>query len=124
MNDHARWSTRVHTAAYDDATSTWTVSIGPADGDRPVETLTADAVISAVGLLNEPSIPRIPGLDAFDGPALHTARWDDSIDLAGKRVAVIGTGGPARCSSSPPHPRPRIGSPSSSGLRSGRCRIR
>ena len=95
VHAHARLQTKAHVATYDEATSSWNVTIGPADGDHPSETLTADVVISAVGLLNQPSIPNIPGLDAFAGPALHTARWDDSIDLTGKSVAVIGTGASA-----------------------------
>ncbi len=52
-------------------------------------------LISAVGQLNRPSLPDIPGLETFTGPAFHSARWDHSIDLAGKRVAVIGTGASA-----------------------------
>ncbi|MCF8601993.1 NAD(P)/FAD-dependent oxidoreductase [Gordonia sp. HY442] len=95
VDEHARFSTKVHVASYDEAASSWTVTIGPADGDEPTETLTADVVVSAVGLLNQPSVPKIPGLDEFTGPALHTARWDDSIRLEGKRVAVIGTGASA-----------------------------
>ena len=56
------------------------------------ETLTARAVITAVGQLNRPSIPDIPGRDDFAGPNFHTARWDHSVDLTGKRVAMIGAG--------------------------------
>lgn len=64
----------------------WTVEL--ADG----ETLSADFVVMATGLLHHPKIPDIPGRDTFAGKALHSARWDDSVDVAGKRVAVIGTG--------------------------------
>lgn len=92
---NTRLSTLVHEAQFDEATSKWEVSIGPADGDEATETLVADVVISAVGLLNQPSIPDLPGLSDFGGPTLHTARWDRSVDLAGKRVAVIGTGASA-----------------------------
>ena len=59
------------------------------------ETITANAVISAVGQLNRPSFPDIAGRDSFAGPAFHSARWDHDVDLAGKRVAVIGTGASA-----------------------------
>jgi cation diffusion facilitator CzcD-associated flavoprotein CzcO len=52
----------------------------------------ADLLLSACGQLNVPKVPPIPGLEAFDGPAFHTARWRHDVDLAGKRVAVIGTG--------------------------------
>ncbi|MGW0039443.1 FAD-dependent oxidoreductase [Gordonia sp. NPDC003376] len=90
-----RLRTRVHEARFDEATSRWEVTVGPADGDTPTDTIVADVVVSAVGLLNQPSTPDIPGLDDFAGPTLHTARWDPSLDLTGKRVGVIGTGASA-----------------------------
>ena len=55
----------------------------------------ANVVVSAVGLLSEPSFPQWPGLESFKGRLLHTAKWDTSLDYAGKRVAVIGTGSTA-----------------------------
>lgn len=55
----------------------------------------ADVVITATGRLHQPVMPAIEGLDSFAGAAFHTARWDTSIDLAGKRVGVIGTGSSA-----------------------------
>jgi 4-hydroxyacetophenone monooxygenase len=54
--------------------------------------LEANAVISGVGQLNRPKLPGITGRDRFVGPSFHTAQWDHSVDLRGKRVAVIGTG--------------------------------
>jgi cation diffusion facilitator CzcD-associated flavoprotein CzcO len=51
--------------------------------------------VSGIGALHVPSIPEIPGADRFAGPAFHSAQWDHSCDLAGKRVAVIGTGASA-----------------------------
>ncbi|HEX4110418.1 MAG TPA: NAD(P)/FAD-dependent oxidoreductase [Solirubrobacteraceae bacterium] len=54
--------------------------------------LEADVLVSAVGQLNRPSIPAITGAERFAGPAMHTAEWNPSIDVAGRRVAVIGTG--------------------------------
>lgn len=54
-----------------------------------------DFVISAVGLLNIPRYPTWPGMDEFVGPMFHTSRWDDSVDLKGKRVAIVGTGSTA-----------------------------
>jgi 4-hydroxyacetophenone monooxygenase len=59
------------------------------------ETLAAKAVISAVGQLNRPKLPDIPGRDTFRGPSMHSARWRPEVDLAGRRVAVIGTGASA-----------------------------
>ncbi|MFI1465568.1 flavin-containing monooxygenase [Nocardia carnea] len=95
VREHVRFGTRVRVATYDEAASRWEVTVEPADGSGPVETLTADIVISAVGLLNQPSVPDLPGLGEFQGPAAHTARWDSGLDLTGKRVAVIGTGASA-----------------------------
>ena len=52
----------------------------------------ADVLIAAQGAFKAPSVPPIPGLASFAGPAFHTARWRHDVDLAGKRVAVVGTG--------------------------------
>ncbi len=52
----------------------------------------ADVVFTATGFLHHPSVPNIPGKNSFTGPAFHSARWDHSVDLKGKRVGVIGTG--------------------------------
>ena len=54
--------------------------------------LRARVLILATGGLSEPFVPDLPGLDRFSGPVFHSARWDHSQDLAGRRVAVIGTG--------------------------------
>ncbi|WP_280504037.1 flavin-containing monooxygenase [Nocardia farcinica] len=67
----------------------WTVRT--ADGATHV----ADVLISAVGQLSRPAMPDIPGVGSFRGPAFHSARWDHEVDLAGKRVACIGTGASA-----------------------------
>ncbi|HEV7422029.1 MAG TPA: NAD(P)-binding domain-containing protein [Mycobacterium sp.] len=87
---HVRWKTEVTGAQWDDSTATWTVSTRDHDGIE--STLTARALISAVGQLNRPHLPTIPGQDRFDGPAFHSAEWDHSVDLRGKRVALIGAG--------------------------------
>ncbi len=55
----------------------------------------ARAVVSAAGALHVPSFPGIPGAARFGGPSFHSAQWDGSVDLEGKRVAVIGTGASA-----------------------------
>lgn len=64
----------------------WTVSTSKG------RTIVADFVINSTGILHHPAKPALPGLDNFTGPVFHTAEWDHSIDLAGKRVGVIGTG--------------------------------
>jgi 4-hydroxyacetophenone monooxygenase len=90
IEPHIRWETEVLAATWDDASATWSVRVRGADGTE--ETLVARAVISAVGQLNRPHIPEIPGQDSFGGPSFHSARWDHDLDLAGKRVAMIGAG--------------------------------
>ena len=98
--DHVRFSTEVLSAGWNDATSTWSVRIRTAAGggetgdaaDETDETLTARAVISAVGQLNRPFIPDIGGAATFEGPAFHTARWNHDVDLAGKDVVLLGAG--------------------------------
>jgi len=92
--EHARLSTTVEQARFDENTDRWAVTLAPVDGG-PAETVHADVVISAVGLLNQPARPDIPGLNDFTGPVLHTAQWDPDLDLAGRRVAVVGTGASA-----------------------------
>ncbi len=52
----------------------------------------ADVLVTACGQLSVPKVPTLPGLESFEGPAFHTARWDHEVDLAGKRVAVVGSG--------------------------------
>ena len=55
----------------------------------------ANVLVSGTGPLVEPKIPDVPGLDTFAGPAFHSARWDHSVDLKGKRVVSVGTGASA-----------------------------
>jgi 4-hydroxyacetophenone monooxygenase len=91
--EKVRFRTEVVSARFDEATSCWAVRVRTADGRE--ETLEANAVISAVGQLNRPKIPDIPGIETFAGPAFHSARWPDGLSIDGKRVAVIGTGASA-----------------------------
>jgi len=81
---HVRWSTEVLGSAWDEATQMWRTALS--DGS----TLTSAVLISAVGQLNRPHVPDVPG--HFDGPAFHTARWDHDVDLAGKDVVMVGAG--------------------------------
>lgn len=93
VRDAIRFRTEVRAAAWSDAEQRWSVAVVGPDGRE--ETLTADAIVSAVGQLNRPLYPDIPDRESFDGPAFHSACWDWSVDLRGKRVAVIGTGASA-----------------------------
>jgi 4-hydroxyacetophenone monooxygenase len=87
---HVLWETEVTEASWDDTTASWTVRVRDRNG--AMTALSARAVISAVGQLNRPHLPVIPGQRDFTGPAFHSAEWDHSIDLRGKRVAMIGAG--------------------------------
>ncbi len=89
LRDLVRTGAEVTGAAWDDATARWTVTLATG------EELTSDVLVSAVGQLSRPAVPRIPGLDDFDGPVFHSATWDHDVDLTGKRVGVIGTGASA-----------------------------
>src|SRR6201999_1946763 len=72
---------------FDETRDLWQVKVG--DG----RTLTCRFVVLAIGLLSAPTMPRLEGLDDFKGLAFHTYYWPhEPVDLAGKKVAVIGTG--------------------------------
>jgi 4-hydroxyacetophenone monooxygenase len=81
LRDKTCFETEVVSAIYDDVAALWSVTLRKADGT--LETLTANAVISAVGLLNRPKLPDIPGIETFKGPVLHTGKWDESFDWRG-----------------------------------------
>jgi cation diffusion facilitator CzcD-associated flavoprotein CzcO len=83
--ERVRTSTEVTRASWDQARSRWSLETS----DGPHE---ADVLITACGQLSVPTTPRLPGLESFAGPAFHTARWRHDVELAGKRVAVLGTG--------------------------------
>ncbi|MFI6982881.1 flavin-containing monooxygenase [Embleya sp. NPDC050154] len=88
--DHVRWNTEVSQAVWDEPTGTWRVTTrGPGAREN---TVTARAVISAVGLLNRPHIPHFDGAEDFAGPVFHSSHWDHGVDHRGKRVAMIGAG--------------------------------
>jgi cation diffusion facilitator CzcD-associated flavoprotein CzcO len=82
-----RFSTRVTAARFDEARRMWTVEA--ADG----HTAEARILLLCTGFAAKPYVPPLPGLDRFRGPTPHTAQWpQEGLDLAGKRVGVIGTG--------------------------------
>ena len=89
VRSHVRFGAEVAEALYDDDARVWTVTL--VNGAR----LTARMVVSAVGQLSRPALPRIAGLDRPTIPTFHSARWRHDVPLAGKRVAVIGTGASA-----------------------------
>ncbi len=93
LRKHVRFRSEVLGADWDDERCIWRIRVRRPDGKE--EVLQANALISAVGQLNQPKMPVIAGMERFRGPAFHSARWDHSVDLTGKRVAVIGTGASA-----------------------------
>ncbi|MFN8228802.1 MAG: NAD(P)/FAD-dependent oxidoreductase [Mycobacterium sp.] len=89
IGEYVTWNTEVTRAVWDEDTARWIVTL---DGPEGVQTREAAAVISGVGVLSRPLIPDIEGLDRFTGPVFHAAQWDHSVDLCGKRVALVGAG--------------------------------
>ncbi|WP_420455626.1 alpha/beta hydrolase fold domain-containing protein [Rubrivirga sp.] len=85
---HIRFGHDVRDATWDDDAARWRIetSRGP---------FTADVLVAAPGGLAEPRLPEIPGLDTFQGDVMHTARWDDAVEVDGRAVAVVGTGASA-----------------------------
>ncbi|WP_176343040.1 flavin-containing monooxygenase [Paraburkholderia bryophila] len=92
VDRYVRCNAPVAAARFDASRQVWNVEID-AHGVR--ETIEADVVIAASGPLSRPAMPRIAGLDRFEGKLFHSARWDHAYPLEGKRVAVIGTGASA-----------------------------
>ncbi len=87
LTDAIRFGVAVTGAQW--AGSHWQIAC--ADGTS----MTADILIPAMGQLSRPAVPDLPGAGTFAGPRLHTARWDPELDVAGRRVGVIGTGASA-----------------------------
>jgi cation diffusion facilitator CzcD-associated flavoprotein CzcO len=85
---HCVFGADVTAARWDDGERRWLV-------DTTAGRFRARVLVSAAGALADPTYPDIPGLDSFEGTLMHSARWDDSHDLSGERVAVVGTGASA-----------------------------
>jgi cation diffusion facilitator CzcD-associated flavoprotein CzcO len=85
---HIRLGVEVSSADWDERAGRWRLTTSQGDIDARV-------LVSAVGLLTEPKIPDVEGLDTFKGAVFHSARWNHDYDLRGKRVAAIGTGASA-----------------------------
>lgn len=89
LRSRTRLNTSVSAAEFDDDQHYWRLSTDSG------EQITARFVIGATGVFTQPKQPNIPGLSEYPKTVMHTARWDHGLDLAGKRVAVIGTGASA-----------------------------
>lgn len=81
-----RTGAAVREARWDEAENVWRTTL------ESGESLVSRYLVSATGLLVQPKLPDIPGIDEFEGKTIHTARWRSDVDLTGQRVAVIGTG--------------------------------
>ncbi|MPZ64338.1 MAG: SidA/IucD/PvdA family monooxygenase [Pseudonocardiaceae bacterium] len=88
LRRHLRCHHEVLDARWDGDTMRWVI-------ETTQRQLTATVLVSGTGQLSEPAVPELPGLDRFEGAAFHSARWEHSRDLAGARVAVVGTGASA-----------------------------
>jgi cation diffusion facilitator CzcD-associated flavoprotein CzcO len=89
LRRHLMLGTAVRKMVWNEEALHWEVTV---DRDGAERTIFADVVVSAVGLFHSVKYPDILGLTDFSGDVMHTAHWDPTVELAGKRVAVIGTG--------------------------------
>jgi cation diffusion facilitator CzcD-associated flavoprotein CzcO len=89
LGPHIRLNARFQEAAWDEAAGEWHTTTQ--DGAR----IRARVLVSGMGALHVPHYPEIKGIDRFKGPAFHSSNWDYGVDLAGKNVAVVGTGASA-----------------------------
>jgi cation diffusion facilitator CzcD-associated flavoprotein CzcO len=90
LRRHIRFDTEVEALWWDEQRQQWQVRSRAADGTQRIEYFSV--VVTAAGYLNRPRFPDIKGRDTFSGASIHSALWDHSVDLSGKRVAVIGAG--------------------------------
>jgi cation diffusion facilitator CzcD-associated flavoprotein CzcO len=89
IGDRIRFGTRITGMTFDEGDDVWRLDT------REGDTITARFVINAAGALSQPKLPDLDGLGEFEGITMHTSRWDHDVELAGKRVGVIGTGASA-----------------------------
>ncbi|WP_323794050.1 NAD(P)/FAD-dependent oxidoreductase [Nocardioides sp.] len=89
LRELMRFDTVVESATWDDDAQVWQVDV--ADG----EPFRARFLLTATGFLSQPRLPDIAGIESFTGAVVHTTRWNDEVELSGKRVGIIGTGATA-----------------------------
>ncbi len=92
LGPHLRLGNTVEGARFDPERNRWLLTLTSPEGSEELE---ADAVIFACGQLNRPHVPDLPGLDGFSGTVWHSARWDHTVPLVDRQVAVIGNGASA-----------------------------
>ena len=86
MWPHIQLNTEIVEARYLAGDGHWQVTTATG------ETFTSKYFISGMGMISEPQIPKIPGMDRFQGPLFHSSRWPQGLEYAGKRVGIIGAG--------------------------------
>lgn len=97
LYQHVRFNSNVEEARWDDEAKKWRTRVTQASGSKEAGyqkeyTIASDFLVSAVGQLNVPKWPGIPGVDNFSGKTMHSARWDWTYDVTDKRVAMLGNG--------------------------------
>ena len=90
LRECTRFRTEVQALWWDDDRKQWQIHFVDADGHRDISF--ASVVVTAAGYLNRPRWPDIKGRETFAGSSVHSALWDSSLDLTGKKVAIIGAG--------------------------------
>jgi cation diffusion facilitator CzcD-associated flavoprotein CzcO len=88
ITPHIRFEHVVASADWDETAQRWRIATSKG-------TITADVMIGAAGALSDPAVPTVKGIERFEGPAFHSAKWDHGAELAGRSVAVVGTGASA-----------------------------
>jgi cation diffusion facilitator CzcD-associated flavoprotein CzcO len=88
ITPHIRYGHEVTEAAWDEDARRWEL-------ETTQGRWAGEVLVAGMGALSDPSIPDLPGLDSFEGTVFHSATWDHAHDLAGERVAVVGTGASA-----------------------------
>jgi cation diffusion facilitator CzcD-associated flavoprotein CzcO len=91
LDEHTIFETAVESCEFDLDTGTWTTTTRRTK-DASTQIYRSRFVVSAVGQLNQPAYPKLSGMENFQGAVMHSARWDKTVDLRGKKVAVIGNG--------------------------------
>lgn len=92
LRQHIHFNTEFKRGSWDAQKQCWSVTITSASGSKQIDAL---ALITAIGQFSQPAIPDFDGAETFAGELFHTANWPTGLDLAGKRVAIIGTGASA-----------------------------
>ncbi|RHW27923.1 NAD(P)/FAD-dependent oxidoreductase [Nocardioides immobilis] len=89
VRKHMRFGIVVEGARWDEDASVWEVTLADGSTER------GRYLLTATGFLSQPRMPDIAGIDEFAGEVIHTTRWDDDVELEGKRIGIIGTGATA-----------------------------